>query len=1415
MKKHIILFSLLVTLFTTMFPTTALAQQPGGQNGIINWLKDGDFNAFLYGDVDSITFSKVDLDGKKHSNVVVQEVWTRDSVYRIPIANIDSVAFKAPETILKDGIFHITEWHYNYVTETTESSVTFDASIPADSLPSVDQVVVSDLAFVKYFEKGFAGRVVRIVRSDDKVRIECEEVSFEDIYDQLFSFGKSVGYNGGDSPSRTPQRIHLDDSDILTFDLDDIWPLEPIKIIDDESGHVNLNVHPSISLDYAICYNVKGKENKFKCILSPTLNCDFDVNWHKDINLLSIKKPFVEINIPTKIPLLFAQFNVNGFLDLSGNVDLSATFPFTVRSNIGYDSQNGFIRNFNGTGIQTPQGSVELDATVYAGLSLEFEAFFIDDDLDWADASIELKAGPQVTGKIRFESDTNYGLDCYNNFMNSCITLEPLVAQLSARVNTVFFDEPKTWSSGQWSVFGQKDYYLFPKFTAPYLPSLNESNISLTALTTDVSRNLIFPVYPGIELYKNGSLMTSKYSTKSYQQNGDLDHADLQLELMNYAVGDYTAKPIFKLFNSTIKASPSSSVTIPDTLYVPNSVTVKKGETKTIEFTGGWGEYNLTNSTSSVCAAYVTGSLIKITGIKDGSAQLTLKDKRSSETKTIAVTVSDATLPPSIMADPDSINFGTVVKGYTATKTFTVTGSNLTGNITLASSNHVFTVSPATITPLYGSVNQTVTVTYNPDEVGNNGGYININGNGFERIRVSLKGKGEEPYINVNPTDLNFGTSLLPGKIYTKSFTVTTNVPGALSSSYSETESGVFTVPSTIKAGSNTVKFMSSDYGSYSGVIHINDPKSGASARVMMEAKVAAVVTAAPDSINFGTIVKGYTATKTFTVTGSNLTGDITLSSSNHVFKINKTTLTPSNGTVNTTVTVTYDPDEAANNGGYINIIGDGFERVRVSLKGKCEDPYINVSPSTLSFGDNLIPGKSYSKTLTVTTNVPGALSSSYSETVSGAFTVPSVTGAGSYTVKFKSDDAGSYSGVIHINDAKSGASASVTMTGKVSAIIGADPSSWDFGTVVKGYTSAKAFTITGSGLHSNMEVSSSNSNFKVSRTSLASSGGSLTVTYQPTTTGSHSGTITISGNGTTKTISVSGKCEAGYINVSPSTLSFGDNLIPGKSYSKTLTVTTNVPGALSSSYSETVSGAFTVPSVTGAGSYTVKFKSDDAGSYSGVIHINDAKSGASASVTMTGKVSAIIGADPSSWDFGTVVKGYTSAKAFTITGSGLHSNMEVSSSNSNFKVSRTSLASSGGSLTVTYQPTTTGSHSGTITISGNGTTKTISVSGKCEAGYINVSPSTLSFGDNLLPGKSYSKMFTVTTNVPGALSSSYSETVSGVFTVPSVTGAGSYTARFKSDDLGSYSGVIRINDPKSGASASVTMTARNAISPL
>ena len=113
---------LLILMVALMSVAPAFAQE-SQQYAIYNYRNDGDFNAWMNIDVEKITYSCSGLDGVEHDDIVVQEVWTPDSVYRIPISAIDSIGFRAPKIEYQDNVFHITEAHLPYIISVDDNSI--------------------------------------------------------------------------------------------------------------------------------------------------------------------------------------------------------------------------------------------------------------------------------------------------------------------------------------------------------------------------------------------------------------------------------------------------------------------------------------------------------------------------------------------------------------------------------------------------------------------------------------------------------------------------------------------------------------------------------------------------------------------------------------------------------------------------------------------------------------------------------------------------------------------------------------------------------------------------------------------------------------------------------------------------------------------------------------------------------------------------------------------------------------------------------------------------------------------------------------------------------------------------------------------------------------------------------------------
>ena len=219
MKTNRYILSLLLLVVSVFNLTPANAQQ--NQYAIYNYRNDGDFNAWLNIDVEKITYSCTDTLGVEHDEVVVQEVWTSDSVYRIPINAIDSIGFHAPKPIMRDGLFYLREYHATHTVKIDSLTLYFDTSIRNDSLPLVGQVVLNG-TYESPYEEGFAGRVVHIERLSNSIKVECEMIAVGDVYKRLVLVGKGMTESANNTSAKIKRAngdpwIDFQETDVKTF----------------------------------------------------------------------------------------------------------------------------------------------------------------------------------------------------------------------------------------------------------------------------------------------------------------------------------------------------------------------------------------------------------------------------------------------------------------------------------------------------------------------------------------------------------------------------------------------------------------------------------------------------------------------------------------------------------------------------------------------------------------------------------------------------------------------------------------------------------------------------------------------------------------------------------------------------------------------------------------------------------------------------------------------------------------------------------------------------------------------------------------------------------------------------------------------------------------------------------------------
>ena len=339
--------------------------------------------------------------------------------------------------------------------------------------------------------------------------------------------------------------------------------------------------------------------------------------------------------------------------------------------------------------------------------------------------------------------------------------------------------------------------------------------------------------------------------------------------------------------------------------------------------------------------------------------------------------------PPTITTSPSSLTFNNIAVGETATKTFKVTGSDLTGPLTLTleeTEGSNFSINKTSITATQAANGVTVTVTYKPTAVGSHGGRISISGGGASRKTVTLSGTAVSRTITASPTSLTFSNKTV-GKTYTSTFTVKgTNLTGPLTLKLTGA-TGVFSINKTsitaAQAASGatvTVTYKPTAAGTQNATVTISGGDALSSKTVSLKGtSVTRTITTSASSLSFGAILKGKTLSKTFTVKGTNLTGPLTLklTGATGMFSINKTSVTAAQAASGVTVTVTYKPTAAGTHNAKITISGgDALANKYVTLTGTCVVPTITASTTSLYMTKD-----DPSKTITVKgTNLNGSL---------------------------------------------------------------------------------------------------------------------------------------------------------------------------------------------------------------------------------------------------------------------------------------------------------------------------------------------------------------------------------------------------------------------------------------------------------
>lgn len=574
-----------VLLLAAAVVATSFAQTMG--DAIYIYRNDGDFNAFFRESIDSITYSNYDANDVYYDDIMTQLVHTEDSVYRIPLAAIDSVSFLNPETIYQPDVVLMDEKLLNYLQAADGLSLIFSSSIPQELKPESGKILFSSTYEHPMLDGVFVGRVKTVIEKDNGIFVECEEV--EDITDVVV---RLVGI----------ERLEFNDHQTSTRSLSDNTKIEKEKKdfslkMSEEFGEGN---EISASGDFHLTYHGEAayKIDLFTRIVDVKLYHDWnyyvgygfklgkELEWPKDDSGFIWETP--PLSMAGGILELRAEvspfFKSNAEVEIKGNYQSPDLSYFTY---LGYNKNNidkgdspyyGKTIELScdkGGNKDSFDGEVTLKGTIKFGEHLGFTLGTPKKIRAYAKAKMSIDMGIKVEGDINIKGNTDKN-SFYNTFKDCKLEFGPVVDfELSGEAKGFFSSEPYE------KKFFDKEFPLEQYYYKRYLlPEFSELKINKdtdnrsATISTKPSRDLIvsFPVGVGIYDSKN-NLIGAKYESGEYQMESDgmtIEQTFSSLSLHE----SYTAMPMIN-FMYDIPATPTQSFKLGDN---PKIISCKAGE---------------------------------------------------------------------------------------------------------------------------------------------------------------------------------------------------------------------------------------------------------------------------------------------------------------------------------------------------------------------------------------------------------------------------------------------------------------------------------------------------------------------------------------------------------------------------------------------------------------------------------------------------------------------------------------------------------------------------------------------------------------------------------------------------------------------------------------------------------------------
>lgn len=531
---------------------------------------DGQFNAFFRDEVDSIAYSYYDADSVYYNDIVTQVIYTPDSIYRIPLAAIDSVGFVQPETILKPNVILMEKAGLSdYLKSVDGMTLFFYPSIPNSLRPKIGDVLFSTDFNNPLFEEGFVGKVLSTKMTADDFQVVCDSVyDIMDIFEQLISIEKVRDESAANSKARKVNGEWISSRNTVNFNLGYKHPLS--------DGEVSVSGSVDGTYIATVAYNITLKEQFINLKIHHDWQYGAHLNFKSSKGFGTLKgnvNSLPAFRFPAVAPVFKFQIGGCPFVKGEGNIELDFSLNSPVHSYLAEVTyRNG---HFSGSNKKQPvQGNnypsfdtaFSLNGSVQTGYMVDFWLGTINAIGSYLRMGLDFYLGPKMTGDFTMKAGTTTPVNYYSMFKDSKFGLSLLTVDYEFFGEAAFAGHqfPKAmFCNGSFQSPLYHEWYILPEFSDLTVKQ-DVKNLSATISTTP-TRDILIPLSVGLGLYnKSGNLLDKKYQGSNYKRENEgytIQQAFSSLEKNT----EYTARPMIKILGGEVPALPTKDFKLADT----------------------------------------------------------------------------------------------------------------------------------------------------------------------------------------------------------------------------------------------------------------------------------------------------------------------------------------------------------------------------------------------------------------------------------------------------------------------------------------------------------------------------------------------------------------------------------------------------------------------------------------------------------------------------------------------------------------------------------------------------------------------------------------------------------------------------------------------------------------------------------